>query len=389
MEVSMQKLFPKFVFVIAIILIAILWVQASLAGQSIDVGEVEQMLADICRRKKIPSLTVAVVNSESTLVAACSGVRKVGGRSDVELSDRHPIGSNTKSMTATLAAVLVEQGKIGWSTTIGEVWGEDSSVSVHSDLLGVTLDDLLSHQGGVRADLNTVGAAWASFFKEENSPREERKRLVNRVLKKKPKFKRGEYHYSNIGFVVAAAMMEARTNQAYEVLMQKEVFGPLGMQSARFRTLASASKLKEPLLWGHQANGDPIDPRIAGAENPSVYASCGTVNLSIGDYAKYARWHLRKKPEPLLKKQATFEHLHRGQVSAPSVGGKYGCGWIRVDTPMGPALSHAGSNTHCFAVIWIFLDKDFAAMACTNTGQQAGYAACDLAVQKMISRFTN
>lgn len=97
-------------------------------------------------------------------------------------------------MTATLAAVLVEQGKIGWSTTIGEVWGTSSPILVHPDLSGVTLDDLLSHQSGLRSDLNTVGAAWASFFDEENSPREGRVRMVKLVLKKKPKFKRGEYH---------------------------------------------------------------------------------------------------------------------------------------------------------------------------------------------------
>lgn len=169
--------------------------------------------------------------------------------------------------------------------------------------------------------------------------------------------------------------------------MQQEVFDRLGMKSARFRTLASVAKLKEPMLWGHRASGKPIDPRLVGAENPSVYAPCGTVNLSIADYAKYARWHLNKKPEPLLKQQETFNHLHQGQVLAPGVGGKYGSGWIMVDTPLGPALSHTGSNTNCFAVIWVFVKQDFAAMACTNTGQQAGYEACELAIEKMIGRF--
>jgi CubicO group peptidase (beta-lactamase class C family) len=182
-------------------------------------------------------------------------------------------------------------------------------------------------------------------------------------------------------------MMEERAGEGYETLMRREVFKPLGMRSADFRTLESAAKLKEPAVWGHQADGKAIDPRIVGAENPSVYASCGTVNLSILDYARYAQWHLGKKPEPLLKNQTTFDHLHTGLVKAPDVGGKYGSGWILVDTPMGPAMSHAGSNTNCFAVIWVYPKKDFAAIACTNTGEQAGYLACEEAIQKLVELY--
>src|SRR4051812_23551291 len=84
--------------------------------------ELKGMLADTCRKHHVPSISVAVVRSDGVVTTQCSGVRKRGTDEAVELSDRHPLGSCTKSMTATLAAVVVEAGKITWDTTISQVW---------------------------------------------------------------------------------------------------------------------------------------------------------------------------------------------------------------------------------------------------------------------------
>jgi CubicO group peptidase (beta-lactamase class C family) len=291
-------------------------------------------------------------------------------------------------MTATLAAVLVEADKIGWDTTIGQVWPRAGEKHLHAALRDVTLDELLSHQSGLSSDLKDLkGREWRSFFEEKASPPLERRRLLELILVAKPEHPRGEYHYSNLGYVVAAAMLETRGGDSYENLMRKLVFQPLKMNTADFRTLATAKKLKGPLLWGHLADGTPIDPRIAGAENPSAYAPCGTVNLSLADYARYAQWHLSNAPTPLLTAQPTVDHLHAGQVAAPSVGGKYGCGWIVLDTPLGRAWTHGGTNTNSHALIWILPDRDFAAVACANTGEDTGLVACDEAIQELMNRY--
>jgi len=351
-------------------------------------NELKEVLAGICRKHSVPSLSIAAVRSDAVVASACSGVRKRGSDEAVELTDRHPLGSCTKSLTATLAAVLVEAGKIEWETTIAQVWPRANAKHLHASLRDVTLDELLSHQSGLPPDLkDQKGREWGSFFEEKASPPLERRRMLELILVAKPEHARGEYHYSNLGYVVAAAMLETRGGDSFENLMRKLVFQPLKMNTADFRTLATAKKLKEPLLWGHLADGTSIDPRIAGAENPSVYAPCGTVNLSIADYARYAQWHLTSAPAPLLSAQQTVDHLHAGQVAAPSVGGKYGCGWIVLDTPLGRAWTHGGSNTNSHALIWILPDRNFAAVACANTGENAGLVACDEAIQQLMNRY--
>ncbi len=286
-------------------------------------------IAEIRRKHNVPAIAVAVVNKERLVEAKVTGDRKRGTSDKVELSDRFAIGSNTKSMTATLAAVLVEAGKIEWTTTIGDVWPKATDEHIHPNLKSVTLDELLSHQSGLPGDISDISARdWASFFQEKSSPVLERRRMLGIVLSKPPAQTQRKFSYSNIGYAVVAAMLETRAGESYESLMKKHVFGPLQMQSADFRSQESAKQMKPPLLWGHQASGTPIDPRSVGAENPTVYASCGTIHLSIEDYANYARWHLAGDPKPVLQTKAAFDHLHEPLVEAVAVGGSYACGWI-------------------------------------------------------------
>jgi len=351
----------------------------------------EEMLTNTCRKHNVPSLTIAVVRSDGMVTQQCSGVRKRGADEPVELSDRHPLGSCTKSITATLAAVLVEAGKIKWNTTIGQVWPSVDEEHLHPSLRDVTLDELLSHQSGLASDLKEVqdvkGDVWLSFFEEKASPELERRRMLDLILALKPQHPRGAYHYSNLGYVVAAAMLETKGGESFEDLMRRKVFKPLKMNTADFCTRALAMKLKPPLLWGHRADGTPVDPRSANAENPSVYAPCGTVTLSIADCARYAQWHLSRVPSPLLTARETLDHLHVGQVDDPAAGREYGCGWIVLNTALGRAIAHGGNNTNSHALIWILLDRDFAAVACTNTGENSGFLACDDAIRELMNRY--
>ena len=342
-------------------------------------------LAEICRKRNVPAMAVAVVNANGLVQSQCFGNRKRETSGKVELSDRFPIGSNTKSMTATLAAVLVEAGKIDWETTIGDVWPIANDVDIHPQLRKITLDQLLSHQSGLAENISDIsGQAWAKFFEEKQSPTLERRGMLKIVLSPAPTHPQGKYAYSNLGYAVVSAMLETRAKESFESLMKKHVFDPLEMRSADFRSMKSAQQLKSPLLWGHQADGGKsVDPRTVGAENPTVYAAAGTVHLSIVDYAKYARWQLAGKPTPVLRSQSAYDHLHEPLVDkAPSE--KYGCGWICLDSGVGPALTHAGSNTNAFSVIWVFPKSDFAVVVCTNSGEPQAFPACDEMISHLM-----
>jgi hypothetical protein len=53
-----------------------------------------------------------------------AGVRKRGTAERITIADQFHLGSCTKAMTATLVAMLVEEGKLNWTTTLGELFAD-------------------------------------------------------------------------------------------------------------------------------------------------------------------------------------------------------------------------------------------------------------------------
>ncbi len=99
-------------FVLLALFVATIRCSTSVAQE--QTNDIAAKLAEICRKHDVPAMTAAVVNANALVTSDCFGIRKKGTSDKVELSDRFPIGSNTKSMTATLAAVMVDSGKIDW-----------------------------------------------------------------------------------------------------------------------------------------------------------------------------------------------------------------------------------------------------------------------------------
>ena len=81
-------------------------------------------LEGIRRRFPVPALVGLIVTRDATFAEAGCGVRMVG-RIDMVSEQAHwQLGSITKTFTATLAAILVERGKLTWDTTLGQIYPE-------------------------------------------------------------------------------------------------------------------------------------------------------------------------------------------------------------------------------------------------------------------------
>src|SRR5438067_1025534 len=78
----------------------------------------------------LPALAAAVVLKGRITAAGAVGARRAGTQSPVSLQDRFHIGSDTKAMTALLAAMLVEAGKLRWESTVVDIFPELSGTIV-------------------------------------------------------------------------------------------------------------------------------------------------------------------------------------------------------------------------------------------------------------------
>ena len=208
---------------------------------------ITELLETIRVRHGFPALAAAVVVDGEIVATNAVGIRKQGGPETVTVRDRFHIGSVTKSMTATLAAMLVEQGKISWTTTLGESFS-GSGDPIHPEYGEVTLEQLLAHRGGAPA--SPPMDLWMKAWEGKGAPQEQRREFVRGLLARKPEATPGTRKiYSNQGYAIAGVRLEKAAGKAWEDLMRTMLFEPLEMRSAGFGAPATPHAVDQP--WGH------------------------------------------------------------------------------------------------------------------------------------------
>jgi len=331
----------------------------------------------------LPALAVASIQGGKILESGAVGVRRLGGPERVTVNDLWHIGSCTKSMTSALAAMLVERGKITWTTTVGSAFPELQD-SLSPQWKDVTLTQLLSHRSG--APGNAPKDLWAEAKKEHGTPSEQRETFVKGLLQRAPEAAPGsQYIYSNQGYTIAGVMLERVAHRPWEEMMRTEIFAAAGMQHAGFGAPAKAGPVEEP--WGHLGSGPTLKPFPPGPgdDNPPSIGPAGTMHCSIEDFARYAWWqaHGDQAGQPTLQREG-FVKVH-----TPAGKADHGMGWVITSRPWagGTALWHNGSNTMFYAIMWLSPAKDAAFVAATNcAGDEAG-KACEQAVWMLIQRW--
>ena len=276
---------------------------------------------------------------DGKVAVAVAGVRARGTDAAVGPQDLWHIGSNATAMTATLVARLVEAGVVGWDDTVGERLAD---LDPRGDYRDVTLEMLLSHRAGLPANLGFFATRALSGPRNRRDVMADRRSYARSVLGHEPDLPPGSgFLYSNAGYVVAGAMLEAATGQSWEDLMEAWVFEPLDMETVGYGAPGNAQTLSQPrghggpFAWSRGAVAPGPD-----ADNIPAMGPAGTLHMSLRDHLRFLRAHLAR-PGSFLT-QDSWDRLH-----ADVAGQGYALGWsLRSDG----ALVHAGSNTYWFDI---------------------------------------
>jgi CubicO group peptidase (beta-lactamase class C family) len=208
---------------------------------------------------------------------------------------------------------------------------------------------LLGHRSGIGERLEPAGTDFNALHKLKPT---ERLSWMRARLTDAPESAPGKtFAYSNAGYTMLGAICEAMTTKPWETLMRERLFAPLGITSAGFGP--------PPVLYQHQNEKGKLVPLAPedGFDNPPIMAPAGGVYLTLSDWATFALRHL-SEATPMLRA------LH-----TPAPGETYAGGWIVVKGQPwagGAALTHGGSNTMNYAVLWLAPKKRFAVLAATN-----------------------
>lgn len=238
--------------------------------------------------KSYPAALAVRVTTTSADVQV-RGVQRVGGAA-LRGDEAFPMGSVTKSMTATLAGVLVQEGHISWTSRIVDVLPELASLT-RSQYAAVTLKDLLAHRGGLFPA--TTPEQIVQLPTLTGTPTEQRLQLAAWMLQRASSSQPGvKTQYSNGDYIVAGAMLERAAGQPYESLLQAKVFAPMG-GTVSFGAPGAGSG--EP--WGHAAvtggSWQAVDPANPDAAFPSAGNPAGGAKLNGAAWARYLQMHLR------------------------------------------------------------------------------------------------
>ncbi len=332
-------------------------------------AKIREVLADFVTREKLPGMIAAITNAEGVIAIGSAGVRKEGSKIAITDGDIFHIGSCTKSMTSTLLARFVDEGVIEWETTLIEIFPEYRS-KIHPDYHKVTLWQLLTHRAGLPANAKD----WWVHRNKKLIARRQFIMLEN--LKEAPTEEPGQFLYSNLGYMIAGCMAEKLSRTSWETLIKNYLFDPLNMGSAGFGPPGTKWKTDQP--WGHEKkNGEWQAKQFDNAE---ALGAAGRVHCSLEDWAKFIALQLPGKSKPILNRKS-LEKLIK------PTDGDYAAGWKVVKRPWakGVALTHNGSNTMWYTVVWVAPELDRAFIVATNSKDDKSAAICDKMIGKLIS----
>jgi CubicO group peptidase (beta-lactamase class C family) len=327
---------------------------------------VEKTLIDARTRADLPAVAALVQIDGKLEAQAAVGVRAVESSKPVTLQDLWHLGSDTKAMTATLVARLVEQGFFKYDDKMANIFpgvAARMSPAMHD----VTVAQLLTHTSGLPSLATPEQMpAFLAVIRSERGIRAQRAALVMHYLSRKPVTKVGEFSYSNIGYAILGAVAEERTGQTWEELIRNEVWRPLGIRSGGFGPPGKSGRFDQPL--GHvKSDGRwvSLDPEARESDNPEAIAPAGTVHMTLGDWLLFVQDQLEgERGAGKLLKPESYQRLHT------PVTKNYAMGWGVVRSADGStaALGHMGSNGYWVADVRIFPKRNLIVLIAMNAG---------------------
>ena len=340
-------------------------------------AEISRLLASI--RGSVPALVASVGHADGSIETGAVGVRVLGKPQQVTPDDSFHVGSVTKPMTATVIAMLVDEGKLQWSTPVIQALPE-CGPTMRPEYKEVTMADLLAHEGGL-----------ASFDDEKDlkgvppstgSPTAQRLAFSCLALSRPPVVKpRKEFSYSNAGFSVAAAMAEKASGISWEELMRTRIFAPLGLTTAGFGWPAKGGA---PQPWGHWKQLWRVVPQDPDGKYqcPSFLAPAGDVHMSMPDLARFLVAHLRAlHGDARLLKPETARLMHTRRI-------KSGLGWgVQPVGDFDPVSVYQGSADTFITIVAIVHDADLVIAVSANSATKEADAATKQALKRLLARF--
>ena len=323
-----------------------------------DFGGVDAYLSELAEAS-YPSLSVALVRGGHIEYVKSFGMADFTEKRPATPQTPYHTASVTKVFTATVAAILHDQGVIDLDSPVvnhlpeGVRIGRNPQWGEH-----ITLRQLASHTSGLPHGV--PGPVQSEKHVYALEPDKLFTQLPNVRMIAKP----GEVEaYSNLGYGLLGHALERATGKSLDALIRERLGDPLGMTQTFIPQTDSDPQRVATIATGYQSflgfrrrHAHSVQSRMAGS---------GGLASSAEDLAKFLIANMRGGSLPVAVCELT--------QTATSIGGggvaDTGLGWsLRTRAPIGPVIKKNGGRSNTSAWIGFSPEHDVGVVVVANIG---------------------
>lgn len=301
----------------------------------------------------VPGAVVGVL-AGGVVHTASVGVTSIEHPSPVGPQTLFQVGSISKTFTSAAALLLVEEGRLDLADPVARHLPH-LGPATGLDLEAITVERALSHQSGFDGDhLFVVGAS------EGLAALAGARRLFDPGT---------GYSYSNAGFSLIGAVIEAVTGRSFEAFVRERLLRPLGMSSATFRADEAITNPVALPHWVFEGTAHLI--RKAGWQPgwelaPIDHAAAGLI-ASVDHLLEWCRFQGTGATVDgsALLGPASLQRLHTPLVRA-DLTEEVGLDWSVRPIDGVTTIGHDGSTAGYISELLVVPDRKMAFVGLTN-----------------------
>lgn len=294
-----------------------------------------------------PGAAVIVVRHGNVLFEKGYGLADVARREPITPRTVFDIASVSKPFTAMAILMLVEQGKLHFTDSLGAFFPEFSV-----EAREITVRQMLSHMSGLPDYTRT----WGETRGWKDTPRTA-DNVVAFLQRQRLRFKPGDrWEYSNSNYVLLAQIVSRVAQESFPHYLRTHIFQPLGM-NASFVYERGGPVLGTTAYTGR---GNTVVRAARNREN-YVYGD-GQVNSTVEDLAKWAR----ALSGSVLVRASTLREAFAPARTRDDTPVNYGFGWGLGRYRGANFVGHGGETDGFAAQLTHFPQLDFTVILLSN-----------------------
>lgn len=307
------------------------------------VAELDKLIAEQVTDKRLPALSIALVDDQRVVWAKGYGFQDRGKKVPASAETVYRVGSVSKLFTDVAVMQLVEQGKLDLDTPVAH-YLPDFKPTTKPEYEPITLRMLMAHRSGLVRE-PPVG----NYFDPTDPTLKKTVASLNGVPLVYPPGER--IKYSNAAVGVIGYTLQKTQHEQFEKYVQRTVLDPLGMKSSSFLpTPAVKQHLADAVMWTYHGREFPAPTFELGM------APAGCMYSTVLDLAKFQSCLFAggKIGGTQLLKPGTIDQMFTPQFAKPGEKEGFGLGFYVDEFEGHKRVSHSGA-VYGFATDWIAL----------------------------------